>query len=220
MSVFKKIAAVQAALAKQGISKDQTNSFDKYKFRGIDDVYNSLAPIMAEHKLVVIPNVESYTTETFQTSAGKPSIMVRATVRYVLVDAEDDSSTSALVVGEASDRGDKAMNKALSAAYKLMAFQVFCIPTEAESRDSEEESIEHTVKLMGAAEIASLRGWLSKTNTDEAAFCEWQKVKSLETMQLERYAPALAALQRKEQRLSEEYAKQEAMTAESLGNGQ
>lgn len=41
--VYAKIAAVQGDLAKQGIGKDSENTFDRYKFRGIDAVYNALA---------------------------------------------------------------------------------------------------------------------------------------------------------------------------------
>jgi hypothetical protein len=46
--VYEAIAKVQAELARTGISKDRTNSQPgaNYKFRGIDDVYNVLAPLL------------------------------------------------------------------------------------------------------------------------------------------------------------------------------
>ena len=51
MSVYKAINAVQAELAKTGISKDRTNTQGSgYKFRGIDDVYNSVSPLLAKQK--------------------------------------------------------------------------------------------------------------------------------------------------------------------------
>ena len=44
--------------------------------------------------------------------------------------APDGSNVSCVVVGEAMDSGDKSCNKAMSAAFKYAAFQLFCIPTE------------------------------------------------------------------------------------------
>jgi hypothetical protein len=49
-------------------------------------------------------------------------------VAFDIVSAADGSSHTVEVWGEAIDAGDKATNKALTAAYKYAAFQVFCIP--------------------------------------------------------------------------------------------
>jgi hypothetical protein len=40
---------------------------------------------------------------------------------------------TARTFGEAMDSGDKATNKAMSAAYKYVTFQTFCIPTEGDN---------------------------------------------------------------------------------------
>ncbi len=53
--------------------------------------------------------------------------------------AEDGSHIEAVVVGEGMDSGDKATNKAMSAAFKYACFQVFCIPTE-EMKDPDAET--------------------------------------------------------------------------------
>ena len=47
-------------------------------------------------------------------------------------------------MGEAMDTGDKATNKAMSAAMKYALLQTFCIPTEEGGKDTEENS--HEVK--------------------------------------------------------------------------
>ena len=57
--VYAAIAAVSAELATTGISKDRKNEQQGYKFRGIDDVYNAIAPLMAKHKLVILPRMLS-----------------------------------------------------------------------------------------------------------------------------------------------------------------
>ena len=57
LGVYKAINAVQAELAAVGgISKDRKNIQQNYSFRGIDDVYNTLAPILAKHKLLIFYN--------------------------------------------------------------------------------------------------------------------------------------------------------------------
>jgi hypothetical protein len=137
-TVWQLIADVQAELASKGIGKNQTNTFDKYQFRGIDDVYNALGPILARHGLVVIPQVTAREITERQSQKGGALFHVVMDVTYRFVSAGDGSEALVPVVGEAMDRGDKAINKAMSAAYKLAAFQVFCIPVAGQ--DSEQES--------------------------------------------------------------------------------
>ena len=218
MSVYAKINAVTAALSKVGIGKDQKNTFDNYNFRGIDDVYNVLSRLLAENHLVIIPRLLSSDLTVIQTSQGKATNHTKVTVRYKLVDAESDSSTYAVVPGEASDRGDKGENKAMSAAYKLLAFQLFCIPVKG-NPDSEEESHDHhEVAYISGPDLEEIQGWMGKTNTNEKAFLEWQGVPSINEIPLERLPRIIDALKRKEQRMAEQYAAEQAETAHSLEN--
>ena len=139
MSVYKAISEVQKELSEKGIGKAQYNEFDKYRFRGIDDVYNALGPVLARHGLVIYPEVKS--RETIERTSQKGGMMLHVIldVTYHFI-GDDGSEILVPVIGEAMDRGDKAINKAFSAAYKLACFQVFCIPVEGENRDSEQES--------------------------------------------------------------------------------
>ena len=59
MNVYLAINKVQAALAKQGITKANRNQQQGYNFRGIDDVYNVISPLLAEHGLCILPRVLS-----------------------------------------------------------------------------------------------------------------------------------------------------------------
>jgi hypothetical protein len=116
--VYEAISLVSADLAQTGISKDRKNQQQGYAFRGIDDVYNALAPILAKHKLVIVPRFLS--RECVERE-------------FDFVSAVDGSKHTARTFGEAMDSGDKATNKAMSAAYKYAAFQAFCIPTEGDN---------------------------------------------------------------------------------------
>ena len=58
-------------------------------------------------------------------------------IRPDFVAIEDGSKHTVKTYGEAMDSGDKATNKAMSAAYKYAAFQAFAIPTEGNNSEDE-----------------------------------------------------------------------------------
>lgn len=126
--------AVTSELAGEGISKSRANQQQGYKFRGIDEVLNALARIIADNKLVIIPHVQSREITERQTKSGGALFSVVVNVAYTFVSAVDGSrETIGPFDGEAMDSADKATNKAMSAAYKYMAIQTFCIPTEGDN---------------------------------------------------------------------------------------
>lgn len=130
INVYKAINNVTKDLASQGVGKNQTNNFDRYQFRGIDDIYNALAPLLAKHGLVIMPRVLERVCQERQSKKGDLMLYVVVTVEYDLISAEDGSIHTVRMVGEAMDRSDKATTKALSAAFKYLCFQAFCIPVE------------------------------------------------------------------------------------------
>ena len=141
--VYAAINSVQRALSHTGITKSRTNTQGSgYKFRGIDDVYNAIAPLLAEHGLCVIPRFVSRTCEERVSKSGGALFYVTVEAEFDFVSAEDGSSHTARTFGEAMDSGDKATNKAMSAAYKYAAFQTFAIPTTEGNPDADAETHE------------------------------------------------------------------------------
>lgn len=171
MSVYEAIVSVQEELSKSGVGKNQTNTFDKYKFRGIDDVYNSLAPLLAKHKLCILPKVTNRELMERVSQKGQALFYVTVTVEYSFVSAVDGSSHTVISVGEAMDRGDKATNKAMSAAYKYACFQAFCIPTEGDNdadgqthevQPVQKQTASQLLQIMSSGdEIATVQYWRS-----------------------------------------------------------
>lgn len=134
MKVYQAINAVQKALSKVGISKDRKNQQGSgYMFRGIDDVYNVVSPLLAEHGLCILPRMISRHCEERQSKSGGTLFYVTVEAEFDFVCAEDGSKHTIKTFGEAMDSGDKATNKAMSAAYKYAAFQAFAIPTEGDN---------------------------------------------------------------------------------------
>jgi len=122
------------------IGKGQKNTAQGYAFRGIDDVYNAVQPAFIKHGVFCVPQVQNVDVQNTTTSKGKPAVRVVLTVKYIFHGPAGDT-IEAVVVGEAMDSGDKAANKALSAAMKYAIWQTFCIPT-AGAIDSEIDSPE------------------------------------------------------------------------------
>jgi len=134
MKVYQAINAIQLALSKTGISKDRVNSQGSgYKFRGIDDVYNAISPLLAEHGLCILPRMLSRECTDRISAKGGNLFYVTVEAEFDFVSAEDGSKHTVKTFGEAMDSGDKATNKAMSAAYKYAAFQAFAIPTEGDN---------------------------------------------------------------------------------------
>ncbi len=55
--VYGAINAVAAALARDGIAKERLNTRDDYFYRSIDDVLSRVAPLLAEHRLCILPRM-------------------------------------------------------------------------------------------------------------------------------------------------------------------
>jgi ERF superfamily len=141
MKVYSAIVKVMADIGKAGISKDRNNQQQGYKFRGIDDVYNALSPYLASAGLVILPRVLAREVTERATKSGGALFYVVLDVEFDFVAAEDGSKHTVRVAGEAMDSGDKATNKAMSAAYKYACMEAFCIPTEG-NPDADSETHE------------------------------------------------------------------------------
>ena len=128
MGIYAAMAAIAAEIGAIGKDKRCTQGAN-FAYRGIDDVYNALNPIMAKHGVFVLPIAGERTTETRQTQKGATIEVVVMRMTYKFCHA-DGSSVEAVTVGQAMDSGDKATNKAMAIAHKYAILQAFCIPTE------------------------------------------------------------------------------------------
>ncbi|OVF53551.1 single-stranded DNA-binding protein, partial [Morganella morganii] len=82
-AVYKAISNVARDLAENGIRKDRKNAQQGFMFRGIDAVYNALAPALVKHGLVILPRIIERSVTERQTQKG-------GTLFYVVVKAEFD----------------------------------------------------------------------------------------------------------------------------------
>ena len=151
--IYGAIHAIQADLATDGIGKTRENQQQKYKFRGIDDILNELAPLFKKHKVFSVPTVLSREVKQVESKSGGNLFYSTVDCEFTFYSAEDGSSLKARVCGEAMDSGDKSTNKAMSAAMKYACILTFCIPTEG---DNDADTTTHEVKSQPKPEYTAV----------------------------------------------------------------
>jgi hypothetical protein len=150
MEVYKAINKVQAKLSEVGIAKDSKNEAQKFMFRSIDQIYNTISGLVAEAQLCILPRMIARTVEERTNKSGTALFYVTVEAEFDLVSAADGSKHTVKTFGEAMDSGDKATNKAMSAAYKYACIQTFCIPTEG---DNDADASTHEVQKKQPVDI-------------------------------------------------------------------
>ncbi len=144
--VYAAIAEVQADFSKMGLGKDGKNKFQGYDFRGIDSLMEALSPLLVKHGLIIIPHGKSHSLRERAGKGGKAMFHAIVEMEYRVIhkdDANSDGVTTIIVgpfYGEALDTSDKATNKAMSFAYKYMAFQTFCIPIKGQDEGDKDHN--------------------------------------------------------------------------------
>lgn len=171
MKVYQAIQAVAAQMAKDGISKSRDNKQQGFKFRGIDETLNALAPVLSTHGLVILPRMVERTMVERESRNGGVLFSVVVAAEFDFVSSADGSTHTVRTYGEAMDSGDKATNKAMSIAFKYAAFLAFCIPVEGMGEDA--DATKHDVAAKGAGEdgyklaVAMLDSACEKLTKDE-----------------------------------------------------
>lgn len=148
-NIYESIAAVLADVGTVG--KDGFNTAQKFKYRSVEAVMNALNPALAKHKVFIVPQVLSQKQEERTNRSGGSSFHFLLNVKFTFY-AEDGSSIEAITIGEASDSGDKGVNKAMSAAFKYACFQTFCIPTEDVVEDADKNTPDESYPAMATRE--------------------------------------------------------------------
>jgi len=155
--ICEKITAIAKDIS--AIGKNNKNQQQGFYFRGIDDVYNAIQPLLAKHEVFTVPEVmEDRTEERLSKSGG--TLIYRVLKMKYTVYASDGSCLSGVVIGEGMDSGDKAANKAMAIAHKYFLLQTFCVPTEnGLDPDSESHDVQPITEIPNKGKLARI--WLA-----------------------------------------------------------
>lgn len=130
--IYAKMSAVMKEIG--FVAKDRKNDAQGFKFRGIDQFVNSLYPALTKHGVFMTPRATRFESQLKDVvrGSGKPGVdkHVSIMMEYDFYAEDGSKVTVGPVPAEGMDSGDKATNKALSAALKYALIQTFSIPTE------------------------------------------------------------------------------------------
>lgn len=108
MGIYKALAAITGEIG--AITKDKRCEYGAhFNYRGIDDVYNALNPLLGKYGVFVLPRALEHEAQRRATKNGSAEhVTVRMCYRFC---QEDGSFVECETIGEAMDSGDKATNK-------------------------------------------------------------------------------------------------------------
>lgn len=169
-AIHEKLVAVTKQIAQEGIGKTRKNAQQGYNFRGVDEVMNAFAPILAAHGLFIRPRFTERDFIERQTKNGGALFYITVKGEFDFVDAGGESVTVGPFYGEAMDSADKATNKAMAVAFKYAMFQTFCVPLEGVT-GGDADAVTHEVVAVdkAASWIDAIDGCTSKAELDKLA---------------------------------------------------
>lgn len=187
-TIYDNMLHAQRLLMAEGISKNSRNTQQNYSFRGINEVYAVLPKVLNKADLLIQPNVVDIDVR----DRGKATHVVM-TVDYIISNSKGQECTRR-VYGEALDYSDKAVNKAMTSAYKYFLFQAFCIPLEG-IEDADAEHIEIDSENISDHQIQEMRDLLDKLGRKEEAYCAHFGIKKLADIPKDSFPSAKGALE-------------------------
>lgn len=180
--IYKALAAISKEIG--AIEKSQKNVQQNFMFRGIDQVMNTLHPLLVEFGVFIVPEIIETHREERLTKTGGTLIYTTHKIRYHFT-AIDGSEVCATVMGEGMDSADKSSNKAMAVAFKYACFQMFCIPTGKMAMDyAYRYTPENSVSL------GQIKTYLKNCTTkqDLAMFCDnWGYILQADAKAMEEY---------------------------------
>jgi len=189
-TIYDNMLRAQRLLAAEGIAKSSRNNSQNYNFRGIDDLLAVLPKVLNQADLLIQPNVVDIDIR----ERGK-TMHVIMTVDYIMTNSQGQECTRR-VYGEALDYSDKAVNKAMTAAYKYFLFQAFCIPLQG-MPDADSEHIEIDSENISDHQIQEMRELLDALGGKEKHYCEHFGIESLADIPKKQFKSAKGALEKK-----------------------
>ena len=178
------------------IQKRGHNERHNYSYVTAADLAGSVGDILAELGVVVIPQLQSISTETPRSSSDR---IARVVMNYRFVDAKSGDELSVRVAGEGADPGDKAPYKAMTGALKYALLQSFLLSTGDDPEDERANSRAAlgSERVITPEQVRELQGLIEETGTELERVLAYYRVAALGEMSEGSYRRALEVLNRK-----------------------
>jgi hypothetical protein len=178
------------------VQKRGHNERHNYNYVTAADLAGSVGDILAELGVVVIPQLQSISTELPRSSSER---IARIVINYRFVDARSVEELIVRVAGEGADAGDKAPYKAMTGALKYALLQSFLLATGDDPEDERAESRAAlgSERAITPEQVRKLQGLIEETGTELEQVLAYYRVSALGEMSEGSYRRALEVLNRK-----------------------
>lgn len=154
LNLYQKLAKITGEIGV--IAKDGNNQQQKYKYIEYETIAGKFRELFSKYGVVLIPSMVEQERSAITTSRGSSGVSTVCHFEFTVVNA--DKPDDRFVVkwqGEAADYGDKATNKAATAAVKYYLMRQFNISSKGDE-DPDSQTPEVTAKQQKPA-MASVR---------------------------------------------------------------
>ena len=178
------------------VQKRGHNERHNYSYVTAADLAGSVGDILAELGVVVIPQLQSISTETPRSSSDR---IARVIMNYRFVDARSGEELTVRVPGEGADPGDKAPYKAMTGALKYALLQSFLLATgdDPEDEHANSRAALGSERVITPEQVRELQGLIEETGTELERVLAYYRVAALSEMTESSYRRALELLNRK-----------------------
>ena len=175
------------------VQKRGHNERHNYNYVTAADLAGAVGDILAELGVVVIPQLQSISTETPRSSSER---IARIVMNYRFVDAKSGEELTVRVAGEGADAGDKAPYKAMTGALKYALLQSFLLATGDDPEDESKAAL-GSERVITPEQVRELQGLIEETGTELERVLAYYRVAALSEMSEGSYRRALEVLNRK-----------------------
>jgi len=178
------------------VQKRGHNERHKYSYVMAADVAGSVGDILAELGVVMIPQLQSISTETPRSSSER---IARIVMNYRFVDTKSGEELTVRVAGEGADPGDKAPYKAMTGALKYALLQSFLLASgdDPEDERGNSRSALASERVITPEEAHELGRLIEETGTELERVLAYYRISALSEMTEASYRRALELLNRK-----------------------
>lgn len=149
MTEVQSLATKLATIGKEigAVSKSGKNQQQHYDFIEYSVVAGKIRELFDKYHIIIIPSVDSVSTDEIKSKYDSTGYHYVLTMTFTLINGDDKEDREiASWCGEASDFGDKGINKAETAGTKYFLMRLFNISEKGEDNDANSVEIKSSRK--------------------------------------------------------------------------
>lgn len=183
LSLSSKIATIANEIG--AIAKDGRNAQQGYAFIEYAQVAAKARELQAKYGVAIVPTVEGYERDEVKNKYGNIGYHYLLKMNFTVINADDENDKIVTSwVGEATDYGDKGVNKAITSSVKYFIMRLYNISEKGE-QEADKVTPEPAVAPKNAVKnkpkidqafLAKVRAKLPTINTDDELNAYWKEL--------------------------------------------